>query len=126
MEGFWPPEMHAMSWGSRQALELHGQNNRLSSLLSRAHGNSMLSLHPFSLPQALERLEATWGSVEFVFTPHRGGEVQTVKMREEDFEMLEDNQTMVLVRGLGWRQLGAGHVLICGQSDGKLGRGTRR
>lgn len=32
--------------------------------------------------QALAKLEETWGKVEFVFTPHRNGDVATVKMAE--------------------------------------------
>jgi hypothetical protein len=49
--------------------------------------------------QALKKLEETWSKVEFVFTPHRNGEVFTVKMAEEDFDILEDNQVQVQVWG---------------------------
>ena len=40
----------------------------------------------------------TWNRVQFVFTPHKGAEgVFTVKLAEEDFEALEDNQVLVQV-----------------------------
>lgn len=36
--------------------------------------------------------------MQFVFTPHKGAEgVFTVKLAEEDFEALEDNQVLVQV-----------------------------
>jgi len=52
--------------------------------------------------QALARLNETWAKVSFVFVPHHGAagaEVSTVKMVEEEFEMLEDNQVLVQVGG---------------------------
>lgn len=42
-------------------------------------------------------LQETWGHVEFKFNQHKGTDVQLVKMAEEDFEALEDNQVLVQV-----------------------------
>ena len=42
-------------------------------------------------------LQETWGHVEFKFTQHKGTDVFLVKMAEEDFEALEDNQVLVQV-----------------------------
>ena len=36
--------------------------------------------------------------MEFKFTQHKGTDVYLVKMAEEDFEALEDNQVLVQVR----------------------------
>lgn len=83
--------------------------------------------------QALARLKETWTKVEFVFQPHHGsgssggsggkGEVCTVKMEEQDFEALEDNQVLVQVRmnGVGlWAMLILCHFTY---SSGGLGTG---
>ncbi len=43
-------------------------------------------------------LQDTWSHVEFKFTQHKGTDVYLVKMAEEDFEALEDNQVLVQVR----------------------------
>ena len=53
-------------------------------------------------------LQDTWNRVQFVFTPHKGAEgVFTVKLAEEDFEALEDNQVLVQVRepACSWQSL---------------------
>ncbi len=51
-------------------------------------------------------MQDTWTKVQFVFTPHKGSEgVFTVKLAEEDFEALEDNQVLVQVRSLSARHL---------------------
>jgi len=42
-------------------------------------------------------LQDTWSHVEFKFTQHKGTDVYLVKMAEEDFEALEDNQVLVQV-----------------------------
>ena len=66
---------------------------------------------PLSPRQALVRLNQTWGKVSFLFQPHRssgpdGSQVSTVKMEEQDFEALEDNQVLVQASGRGKRQGG--------------------
>ena len=38
--------------------------------------------------------------MEFQFVQHKGTELYTIKMAEEDFETLEDNQVLVQVGGL--------------------------
>ena len=43
-------------------------------------------------------MQDTWSHVEFKFTQHKGTDVYLVKMAEEDFEALEDNQVLVQVR----------------------------
>lgn len=43
-------------------------------------------------------LQETWSHVEFKFTQHKGTDVYLVKMAEEDFEALEDNQVLVQVK----------------------------
>ncbi len=47
---------------------------------------------------ALVKLKDTWGRVEFQFHQFKDTPVFTVKLAEEDFEALEDNQ--VLVQGM--------------------------
>ena len=42
-------------------------------------------------------LQDTWSHVEFKFTQHKGTDVNLVRMAEEDFEALEDNQVLVQV-----------------------------
>ena len=45
-------------------------------------------------------MQDTWSHVEFKFTQHKGTDVHLVKMAEEDFEALEDNQVLVQVTHL--------------------------
>ena len=45
--------------------------------------------------QTLAKLQTTWTSIEFEFEQHRGSDVHLLKMKEEDFEALEDNQLVV-------------------------------
>ena len=47
---------------------------------------------------SLAKLKETWGRVEFQFTQFKDTPVYTVKLAEDDFEALEDNQ--VLVQGM--------------------------
>lgn len=47
---------------------------------------------------SLVKLNDTWGKVVFQFLQHKDSPVYTIKMAEEDFEALEDNQ--VLVQGM--------------------------
>lgn len=42
-------------------------------------------------------MQDTWSHVEFKFTQHKGTDVYLVRMAEEDFEALEDNQVLVQV-----------------------------
>jgi dynein heavy chain len=73
------------------ALQLHVFADDVSEVVDRA-------LKEDKMEQALERLDNTWASVEFAFEPHRDTEVRLLKMREEDFETLEDNQLVVQAR----------------------------
>eukprot|EP00959_Pyramimonas_sp_CCMP1952_P295027 6170673-Pyramimonas_sp.AAC.1 len=41
---------------------------------------------------SLAKLEDVWSKVEWVFTRFKQTDIYTVKLGEEDFEMLEDNQ----------------------------------
>lgn len=47
---------------------------------------------------ALKKLDETWTRVQFQFIKHKDTPINTIKMAEEDFEALEDNQ--VLVQGM--------------------------
>ena len=47
------------------------------------------------MEQTLQKLSVTWKSVEFDFDQHRDSDVYLMKMKEEDFETLEDNQLVV-------------------------------
>ena len=44
------------------------------------------------MEQALAKLADTWARVDFQFTQFKDTPVYTVKMADEDFEALEDNQ----------------------------------
>ncbi len=59
-------------------------------------------------------LQETWAKVEFQFVQHKGTELYTIKMAEEDFETLEDNQVLVQV---GWL---AAALLMQVQQTGEL------
>lgn len=52
--------------------------------------------------------------MEFQFVQHKGTELYTIKMAEEDFETLEDNQVLVQV---GWL---AAALLMQVQQTGEL------
>jgi dynein heavy chain len=47
----------------------------------------------------LAKLKETWTSINFVFTQMKDSEVSTIKLSEDDFELLEENQMMV--QGMG-------------------------
>ena len=47
------------------------------------------------MEQTLAKLQTTWTSIEFEFEQHRDSDVHLLKMKEEDFEALEDNQLVV-------------------------------
>ncbi|KAK9817742.1 hypothetical protein WJX72_001478 [[Myrmecia] bisecta] len=72
-------------------LELHKFEDEVGEIVDRAQKEEKME-------QTLAKLKETWGRVEFVFTQHKGSDINTVKMAEEDFEALEDNQ--VLVQGM--------------------------
>lgn len=43
----------------------------------------------------LAKLKETWTVIEFVFTQMKDSEVHTIKLSEDDFELLEEHQMMV-------------------------------
>jgi dynein heavy chain len=43
------------------------------------------------MEKTLAKLNETWKDVKFVFDIHKGSDVQMFKLKEEDFEMLEEN-----------------------------------
>ncbi len=47
------------------------------------------------MEKTLEKIEETWEKIEFVFTQHKGSDVQMLRLDEVDFEQLEENQTQV-------------------------------
>ena len=47
------------------------------------------------MEQTLAKLKVTWAAVEFEFDQHRDTDVYLMRMKEEDFETLEDNQLVV-------------------------------
>ena len=51
----------------------------------------------YAYPSPTMLVQDTWSHVEFKFTQHKGTDVYLVKMAEEDFEALEDNQVLVQV-----------------------------
>jgi dynein heavy chain, axonemal len=77
--------------GDLLALELHKFEDEVSEIVDRAQKEDKLE-------SGCAKLKDVWGKVEFEFHPHKGSAVQTVKLKDEDFEMLEDNQ--VLVQGM--------------------------
>eukprot|EP00891_Asterochloris_glomerata_P001316 jgi/Astpho2/1316/Aster-06188 len=72
-------------------LELHKFEDEVGEIVDRAQKEEKME-------QGLAKLKETWAKVEFQFVQHKGTELYTIKMAEEDFETLEDNQ--VLVQGM--------------------------
>ncbi|KAI3429649.1 hypothetical protein D9Q98_005734 [Chlorella vulgaris] len=73
-------------------LQLHKYSEDVAEIVDRAQKEEKMET-------ALVKLQETWARVAFAFQPHRGSsEVSTVKMEEDDFAALEDNQ--VLVQGM--------------------------
>lgn len=72
-------------------LELHKFEEEVGEIVDRAQKEEKME-------QSLIKLKDTWGRVEFQFLQFKDTPVSTVKMAEEDFEALEDNQ--VLVQGM--------------------------
>eukprot|EP00798_Chlamydomonas_sp_ICE-L_P023007 gene23007-30199_t len=72
-------------------LELHKFEEEVGEIVDRAQKEEKMEL-------ALEKLNETWSKVEFQFIKFKETPISTIKMAEEDFEALEDNQ--VLVQGM--------------------------
>lgn len=47
------------------------------------------------MEKTLDKLEETWKDILFEFSLHKGSDVQLIKLSEENFEMLEENQVAV-------------------------------
>lgn len=47
------------------------------------------------MEKTLVRLEETWKDVIFEFTKHKDTDIKLIKLSEENFEMLEENQVSV-------------------------------
>lgn len=73
--------------GDLLALELHKFEEEVSEIVDRAQKEDKLE-------SGLGKLRDIWAKVDFDFTPHKGSEVHTVKMKDEDFEILEDNREL--------------------------------
>ena len=73
------------------SLELHKFEDEVGEIVDRAQKEEKME-------NALQKLDETWSKVEFDLIQHKDTEIYTVKMTEEDFEVLEDNQ--VLVQGM--------------------------
>ena len=56
------------------------------------------------MEKTLQKLRETWKIVEFDFQQHKDTEFYTARLNEEDFEMLEEDQTKVTAM-LGSRYL---------------------
>ena len=73
------------------ALELHKYEDEVGEIVDRAQKEEKME-------QSLVKLDEMWAKIEFQFIQHKDTDVNTIKMVEEDFEALEDNQ--VLVQGM--------------------------
>jgi len=47
------------------------------------------------MEKTLQKLENTWKSVIFLFVPYKQSGFSTLKMKEEEFDLLEENQVAV-------------------------------
>jgi dynein heavy chain len=56
------------------------------------------------MEKTLEKLQQVWSTVNFVFTQHKDTDIYMARLGEEDFEMLEEDQTKVTAM-LGSRYL---------------------
>ncbi len=66
-------------------LELHKFEEEVGEIVDRAQKEEKME-------QALAKLRETWSRVEFQFIQFKDTQVFTVKLAEEDFEAMEDNQ----------------------------------
>lgn len=73
------------------SLQLHKFEDEVGEIVDRAQKEEKMET-------SLEKLEETWSKLEFGLVQHKSTSVYLVKMAEEDFETLEDNQ--VLVQGM--------------------------
>lgn len=62
-------------------------------------------------------MQETWSHVEFKFTQHKGTDVYLVKMAEEDFEALEDNQVLVQVLSRQFSSASAVYLRLMGTAS---------
>jgi dynein heavy chain, axonemal len=72
-------------------LELHKFEEEVGEIVDQASKEEKMET-------ALTKLSDVWEKMEFRMVQHKGTDVWTIKMAEEDFEALEDNQ--VLVQGM--------------------------
>jgi dynein heavy chain len=70
------------------ALQLHKFVDDVGEVVDRA-------VKEDKMEQTLAKLKVTWAVVDFEFDQHRDTDVFLMKMKEEDFETLEDNQLVV-------------------------------
>lgn len=47
------------------------------------------------MEKTLMKLEETWKDVQFDFSNHKDTDIKLIKLLEEDFDMLEENQVAV-------------------------------
>jgi dynein heavy chain len=69
-------------------LELHKYVDDVGDIVDRATKEEKIENN-------LTMLESTWANLEFEFTPYNDTEISLVKVSEETFEVLEDNQVLV-------------------------------
>ena len=70
------------------ALELHKFEDEVGEIVDCAQKEAKMEV-------SLEKLDVVWAKVEWVQIQHKDTPVYTVKLGEEDFEALEDNQVVV-------------------------------
>jgi dynein heavy chain len=73
------------------ALQLHKFEDEVGEIVDCAQNEAKMEV-------SLKKLNEVWSKVEWVFIQHKDTDVNTIKIGEEDFEALEDNQ--VLVQGM--------------------------
>jgi dynein heavy chain, axonemal len=73
------------------ALELHKFEDEVGEIVDQASKEEKMET-------ALAKLSETWETMEFQFVQHKATDVFTIRLAEEDFELMEDNQ--VLVQGM--------------------------
>ena len=71
-------------------LELHKFEEEVGEIVDQAGKEEKMET-------ALARLSETWEKMEFQFVQHKQTDVSTIRMAEEDFEAMEDNQVLVQV-----------------------------
>jgi dynein heavy chain len=47
------------------------------------------------MEKTLAKLEETWTDIKFIFTNHKDTDIKLIKLDEDDFDMLEENQVQV-------------------------------